>query len=53
MVVYFDIQSAFGRLFWLLNWPDLAKSGTFQVSFRPLAPCLFAQAAIYFVAFEL
>lgn len=32
----------FWALFWLLNWPDLAKSGTFQVSFRPLAPCLCA-----------
>ena len=53
MMGYFGRQGAFERVFRLLNWLDLAKSGTFQVSFRPVAPCLCAQTAIYLVAFEL
>ena len=47
---YFGLQRAFQRSFWLLNWLDLVKSGTFQMSFRPLASCLYARAAIYLVA---
>ena len=50
MLVYFGLQDAFGREFWLLNWLDLAKLDAFQVLFRPVAAFLRAQAAIYLVA---
>ena len=38
---------------WLFNWLRLAKSGTFQGPYRPLAIYLSAQAAIHLIAINM